>query len=204
MENNIKNTVVPLQKVRISVSPAAAVLCIGLILCGSWMPLCAAALHEFGHLLVMFMTGTRIESIRIALPGADISYSGCRSYGAQFICATAGGIANAVGAAVCLLLWHKYGNAGLLDFAASCMGLAAVNLLPAFPLDGGMALSALLCRFLSCDTAALVMNAISKAVAVCIALTAAYMLFYGIGGAAAVPMCALCVLCWNGENINEK
>ena len=198
MEINIKNAAVSSRKVRISVSPAAAVLCIGLVLYGSWIPIATAVLHEYGHIAAMLITGTRIESIRITLPGADIGYSGCRSYGTQFICAAAGGIFNAVGALVCLLLWRKYGNAALLDFAASCMGLAAVNLLPALPLDGGIALSALLCRLLSCDTAALVMNTISKAVAVCIALTAAYMLIYGIGGAAAVPLCALCVICWNG------
>jgi len=196
MENNIKNTAVPLRKVRISVSPAAAVLCIGLVIYGSWIPIAAAVLHELGHITAMLLTGTRIEHITVTLPGADIGYSGCRSYGAEFVCAAAGGIANAVGALICLLLWRRFGYGGYAAFAASCVGLATVNLLPSLPLDGGFALRALLCLFTDCDTAGAVMKAVSKSAAVCIAVLAAYLLFYGIGGALAIPMCALCVICW--------
>jgi len=177
----------------------------GMVMCGSYIPLLSALLHEAGHLMALYAaskrTGTRIENIRIGVLGADISCAGCASYGTEFVCAVSGGLMNLCGAAVSALLYRHGGLDFHAEFALSCIGLAAFNLLPALPLDGGIALRALLRSRLGYDTGSTAASAVSKCVAAAMALAAGYMLFYGIGGYAALPLCAMCVLCWNESEL---
>lgn len=102
-------------------------------LCG-WF-LLGMLLHELGHLLVLRVCGVAVRGIRIGISGAVIE-SGCSSYGKEFLCAAAGPAVNILLAAVVLR--------AVPVFAMVNTALAAVNLLPLYPLDGGRMLRSVL------------------------------------------------------------
>lgn len=94
----------------------------------------AAAFHEIGHWLALRWMGGKVTAMRIGLWGAVMETdSRCLSYPGEIGLALAGPAANLL-AAWWLIRWEEPVAAG------AHLVLAAVNLLPLWPLDGGRAL----------------------------------------------------------------
>jgi len=122
---------------RLSIRPGfVAVLC-GLLLLDwalPWLLLTTAAVHELGHLLALQCLGTQSAVLELTAAGCIIDCAPLPRR-ALVITALAGPLAN--------LLW-----AGLIlrpapTAALMSLSMAAFNLLPIPPLDGGTALQAL-------------------------------------------------------------
>ena len=110
--------------------------------------LCAAVLHEGGHLLACALTGTRIRSLTLDVLGARLETEGMMSYGQEFCVAAGGPAANLATAAVLLPLWIRAGSppdGGLFRLILSSLGFSFINLLPVAAMDGGRMLYCLAC-----------------------------------------------------------
>ena len=106
----------------------------------------AAALHEGGHFLALRLLGAEITQLRFRLTGMELVYGSSRlSYGAEICAALAGPAANLLCAGGLFLLSRLRPFPGLELFLGCHLALAAFNLLPALPLDGGRAAQSLLC-----------------------------------------------------------
>ncbi len=98
---------------------------------------CAAALHELGHCVVLLIQGARIRGLRIGVCGAVLDAdTGKLPYGGELAAVLAGTATNLVCAAL-LLMWdtERWATA-----AGAHLVLCGFNLLPLRPLDGGRAL----------------------------------------------------------------
>ena len=109
--------------------------------------LCAAALHEAGHLCACLLLRVPVRFFRPSPVGAVIGYDPTAvSYEVEAVIAAAGPLFGLLGtAAACL----SDGGRSAALFGVSSLSLSLFNLLPLRPLDGGVLLSALLCRALS-------------------------------------------------------
>ncbi len=116
----------------------------------------SAAFHEAGHFLAMSFIGVRLSQIRVTPFGMDIEKSQCvqRSYCRDLCVSLSGPLMNLIAGVVSATL----NNA---DFANINFALAAFNLLPIEPLDGGQALYSLLCNRFSSDRSAKIVSVIS-------------------------------------------
>lgn len=114
------------------VSPVMAVVAI----------LCAAALHEAGHLAAMRHYGVAVKQMRLTALGAEIDAPALArlSYGRELVVTLAGAAVNLLCAAglAGLGLWTAW--EWPFVFAGAHLVLAAFNLLPILPLDGARAL----------------------------------------------------------------
>lgn len=97
--------------------------------------LVAAGLHECGHYLMMLVLGHRATSIHLGFTGAVLR-TDLLPYVHEWKIALAGPLVNLVLAG----LFSRHAPV----FAVVNLGLAAFNLLPIYPLDGGRILQALL------------------------------------------------------------
>ena len=98
--------------------------------------LCAAAVHECGHLAVLRWNRAKIMGLRISVFGAELETdSGSLSYGGELAAVLAGPAANLLCASVLLLL----GGRRFWILAGANLALCAFNLLPIRRLDGGRA-----------------------------------------------------------------
>ena len=124
-------------RLRLSVTPAAIVLgCCWLCLEPGglfWPFLLGVACHEAGHLAALRLLGVPVTALRITALGCILE-TGAMSYRAEACCAAAGPAASLL---VCLLLPRLLPRAALMSLL-----LAAGNLLPLWPLDGGRILLA--------------------------------------------------------------
>lgn len=128
---------------RFSVSAGAALFYPLLLLCAGerelYALLAAVVFHESGHLLALFLLGSRVRGISLGVSGLSLDAALPPSPAAEAVCALAGPAAG--------LLWAgaaaHIGGAGLLCAAGLSALLSLYNLLPCLPLDGGRALLAL-------------------------------------------------------------
>ena len=105
----------------------------------------ALLLHELGHLLVARGLGYEVRSMELWPFGAALSMNGGAGSLPMALAGPLGGLA-AAGMSLLLLRLIPQ-SAGVMEpFFLINLSLSAVNLLPAEPLDGGRALSALLAR----------------------------------------------------------
>lgn len=155
----------------LTVSPLliGMVLAVGLLV--------SLALHELAHSLAAVRLGGTVEDITLMLVGG-ISRIGHMPRGrrAEALVAAVGPLANMVVAGV-LFLAHgalPHGDAdarmGLFYLAQANLALAVFNLLPAFPMDGGRILRALLAGRLGGERATRVAAAIGTGAAVALGL----------------------------------
>ena len=110
--------------------------------------LLALALHETGHMLTARGLGYRVRSLELWPFGAALSMDlGTGSRGALTV-SLAGPLCGIAAAGTSLLLLRLLPQTtGVMEpFFHMNLSLSAVNLLPAWPLDGGRALSSLLSR----------------------------------------------------------
>lgn len=97
----------------------------------------AAALHEIGHLLCLYILGLRPSRLCIQIGGAIIE-ANCStlSYGREAWVYIAGPLANLATILPCLLTTSRFA----IQLAAASALCAGYNLLPILPLDGGQVL----------------------------------------------------------------
>jgi Zn-dependent protease/CBS domain-containing protein len=126
--------------------PVVARVALGVLVAALF--LASVLLHEFGHALVGRRFGVPVDSVLLLVFGGSAPFEQeAPGPGAEIVIALAGPIVNLVIGAACLVPWLVI-DAGAGDVlvaiatlslwvGASNLCLAAINLLPAFPLDGG-------------------------------------------------------------------
>lgn len=117
--------------------------------------LAAAAAHEAGHLIALWLTGTKVCGMRLGVCDAQI-LTGTLGYRQEIICALAGPAASVL---LCLALQKE-----MPTCAAISLLLGLFNALPVFPLDGGRAMRAFLRLWLPLSQAEHVSHVLSVAV----------------------------------------
>lgn len=96
-------------------------------------------LHESGHMLAAQAFGIEIEELQLLPFGCAAKVPGI-SYGssrAEILTAAAGPGVNLLAAAVVLLIQQEQTSVFLQSFSKYHIGMAAINLLPVLPMDGG-------------------------------------------------------------------
>ena len=111
--------------------------------------LAAAAAHEAGHVMAIYLVGGRVTGIRLGMCDAKIETRGL-GYRQEIFCALAG---PGMSVLVCLALRKAYATC-----AAISLLLGLFNAMPVYPLDGGRALRAGLCLVLPLGRAEAVSN----------------------------------------------
>lgn len=171
------------------------------------LALFCAAIHEMGHLLVLFIFRIHIKEIAFHLFGVDIhaDEKDRLSYEQEVLLALAGIIANLLLCMVMAIFWRTgiwIGPAQAV-FSMSLV-LAMFNVLPVGSLDGGRALEALICAHATPQTA-------ERILYICSVLVLLPVGSYGFGlliHAHNVTLLAAAVylmisLVWHGSNIKN-
>lgn len=118
--------------------------------------LAASLLHECGHLAVMLTRRTLPRRIAVGVFGMriekNIDFSLCLRD--EFLIAAGGPVVNL--ACGMLLLQCGQAYAATVHFA-----VAGLNILPVYPLDGGVMLQCVLCHFLPAHTAEITLRVVS-------------------------------------------
>lgn len=117
--------------------------------------LAAAAAHEAGHVMAIYLVGGKVIKLRLGMCDAKIETQGL-GYRQEIFCALAG---PGMSVLVCLALRKAYATC-----AAISLLLGLFNAMPVYPLDGGRALRAGLCLVLPLGRAEAVSNLVSLAV----------------------------------------
>ncbi|MGV3017116.1 site-2 protease family protein [Rothia sp. 88186D007BW] len=102
--------------------------------------------HELAHAVVGRARGANISSISLNMWGGQTRMQ-ATSASTSALVAVAGPIINGVIAALCQLVWLATGSADFFGFALAAqlnLAIGLFNLIPAFPLDGGYALEAII------------------------------------------------------------
>lgn len=149
----------PLPVKRLDLAPGfAAALCLLRLLAEPrvfYAFLAAAAAHEAGHVMAIYLVGGKATKLRLGMCDAKIETQGL-GYRQEIFCALAG---PGMSVLVCLALRKAYATC-----AAISLLLGLFNALPVYPLDGGRALRAGLCLVLPLGRAEAVSNVVSLAV----------------------------------------
>ena len=135
--------------------------------------LAASLLHEIGHLAAIYLFKNKVSCITLRPFGAVIERAQNRgSYIGDAVISLSGPLVNLISFAISAL-FNRYGY-----FSAASLILALINLMPAKPLDGYCALSALLLSRLSITKAEKICKAISLFVLFVIWIFSIYMILY--------------------------
>ena len=143
----------PLPVKRLDLAPGfAAALCLLRLLAEPrvfYAFLAAAAAHEAGHVMAIYLVGGKATKLRLGMCDAKIETQGL-GYRQEIFCALAG---PGMSVLVCLALRKAYATC-----AAISLLLGLFNAMPVYPLDGGRALRAGLCLVLPLGRAEAVSN----------------------------------------------
>ncbi len=181
-----------IKNISVKLDVTAVVFLASVAMLRAYACLVAALMHEVGHVVAIRLCGGRVNGVSLSGLGADIRYSGVASYHGEVVCAISGGAVNLACAATMAAVGRTSS-----EFCAASLALAVFNLLPALPLDGGVALRAAMLACGASDGAAHnVVCFISKVTAIAVAVVAAYLLFYGISMQLAIMLCAVTVMVW--------
>ena len=144
---------------RLEIAPGfAAALCLLRLLAEPrvfYAFLAAAAAHEAGHVMAIYLVGGKVTKLRLGMCDAKIETRGL-GYRQEIFCALAG---PGMSVLVCLALRKAYATC-----AAISLLLGLFNAMPVYPLDGGRALRAGLCLVLPLGRAEAVSNIAGLAV----------------------------------------
>lgn len=121
-----------------------------------------SALHELGHITMLYMLGGKAESITVACYGIGLKHKSNLNDFRQILFLLGGAAVN--------LLFVLLNIEREINIA-----LTAVNILPIYPLDGGRALKLLLNNIFSLNASDKVFSAISAVVIVLITAAAVYL-----------------------------
>ena len=122
-------------------------------------PAIALLLHELGHILSARMMGEELAELQISPLGAVLRLCAApQSRFCEMFIAAAGPAASLLCATLAAGMMHFFPVLGFLgSFCRYCLILAAINLLPALPLDGGRILRSVLSGFLPARPVAFVL-----------------------------------------------
>ena len=140
-----------------------------------------AVIHETGHSVAAGRAGYRLNKITLTPFGAVASgnIEGLKFYDELFIAAAGPAVNLAVGLLFVASWWIFPETYAFTDMAAEAnFVLAAVNLIPAYPLDGGRILSALLSIKLGGERAAKICKAVGVALSLLLIAGFIYTVFY--------------------------
>jgi len=128
----------------VSCSPLLVLLFAVACVCGNGeffaLYMAAVALHEAAHWVMAHFSGCRMTALRLMPYGCSANISGLMDSFDELLIALAGPVCSLVIFMGCRLV----NNGTAVEFAEANAYIAAINLLPAYPLDGGRALNALL------------------------------------------------------------
>lgn len=98
----------------------------------------AITIHEFGHYIVAKKLGYKLEKFSFSPYGISLNYSNL-DYRDEILIASAGPLANFITSFLMLSVWWIFPEAYFLtdSFVITSLLLALINLLPAYPMDGG-------------------------------------------------------------------
>jgi stage IV sporulation protein FB len=141
----------------------------------------AVAVHEFAHMLTARAVGLSVECLYVLPFGcaAEISGYGNAENSKEIITAAAGPAANIFLASVLTLLPQAFLDDMMMLFIWANVTIAAVNLLPVLPLDGGRILMAAMKNLVREKTAWRVLNGAGAAVGLAMSVWGIYMIFDG-------------------------
>ncbi len=177
----------------VSIGPVKVRLSIGALFCfalcivlGEGVPLLlsvlALSLHEAAHWIAAKNTGRAPNMLSIYPFGAVMRLSDAPGRGGEWVIALAGPLGSLVAAAAAYALLGVLSDAEafLLPFARTNLLIAAVNLLPAFPLDGGRVAKAILLRTLGERAARAVMIVFTALIGAAFFAAGVYLLLRGV------------------------
>ena len=145
--------------------------------------------HELGHLLTMVILRVSVYGVSLTIAGAQIR-SGPMSNAKEALCALAGPFSNMVLGAFVL---HTMSQLAIVNFC-----LAAVNLLPLYPLDGGRILLCVLRTYLTEKRLGQVMQIVNTVVCVLLMISACWAAIYLQAGL--WPIFTALALLWRAGN----
>ena len=136
--------------------------------------LCAAALHELGHIAVLRLFKGTLNGLAFTPFGAEIRFAHVMSYGAEALITVAGPAVNLLCAAAFAALGRRWEGAYLHAGVHTVLGL--YNLLPIRPLDGERLMWIALAWSLGPYTADRICAAVSLAVSASLTALAGWLL----------------------------
>lgn len=141
----------------------------------------AVAVHEFAHMLTARAVGLGVECLYVLPFGcaAEISGYGSAENSKEIITAAAGPAANIFLASVLALLPQEMLDDMMMLFIWANLTIAAVNMLPVLPLDGGRILMAAMKNYVREGTVWRVLNGAGAAVGLFMAALGIYMIADG-------------------------
>ena len=136
--------------------------------------LSSVILHELGHTLMAGFFHKKPLSVRIMPTGISILLSPASSYAEEFLIAAAGPLMNFFYALLCGLL--PYGVRGTVRGVS--LLLAALNLIPLAPLDGGRMLSSFLSPIFGTEISSRISDFFSLLLLAFLWMLSLYVFFY--------------------------
>lgn len=143
-------------KFKVSMSPATIILLLCMVATTPFSQLsaylCAAALHEFGHIAAAKALSIDLSQIKLDVLGARLSTTGrLHSYPSLVMLCLSGPLVNLI----CFVIAIPLGNISpwFTELCLASISLGVLNLIPIDGFDGGRILHGILCKILPLDTA---------------------------------------------------